>query len=186
MGMGVEPWLSQRVGDATKKTLCNMNVSLLLLCSLGLLMGEASARGSWGYYFQTFHPVNQEPSDNKVISREQLYASEKRKPWWSLYYVKGVNGWPWISAEIPPADEYYCLFLFYACTDFQTPKWPGNKAKCEKLFKYCSAYIQNPSGKFPIQKILKSTTTVTTTPGPSFGTIDFSGGNGTILSSIFG
>jgi len=164
-----------------------MNVSLLLLCSLGLLIGEISARGSWGYYFQTFHPVNQaipvqEPDHNRFLTREQLYASEKRKPWWSLYYIRGVNGWPWISAEIPPVDEYDCLFLFYACTDFQEPGWPGNKDKCEKLYKYCAAYVAKPTGNFEIKKELNSTTTITTTPTPGFGTIDFSGNNGTILT----
>ena len=31
------------------------------------------------------------------------------------------TGWPWYAAKIPPSDFYDCLFLYYSCTDFETP-----------------------------------------------------------------
>ncbi len=28
-------------------------------------------------------------------------------------------GWPWYTADIPPNDEYDCIFLFFACSDYE-------------------------------------------------------------------
>ena len=35
--------------------------------------------------------------------------------------VDNSTGWPWYAAKIPPSDFYDCLFLYYSCTDFETP-----------------------------------------------------------------
>ena len=32
-----------------------------------------------------------------------------------------MTGWPWYMAAIPPTDFYDCLFLYFSCTDYETP-----------------------------------------------------------------
>jgi len=45
-------------------------------------------------------------------------------------------------ATIPPGDFYDCLFLYFSCTDYEKPEWPGNKEKCTSLFDYCITYTE--------------------------------------------
>merc|ERR1711962_1592243 len=95
--MGVESWILQHQhfcrGTAGRKMTL---MWILLFSSLGLLLGEVDGRHSWGYFFQTFHPPNQEssvkvPAEKKLLPRQQVYSSAKRKPWWSSYNAEGVK-----------------------------------------------------------------------------------------------
>ena len=35
--------------------------------------------------------------------------------------VDNSTGWPWYAANLPPADFYDCLFIYFSCTDFEKP-----------------------------------------------------------------
>jgi hypothetical protein len=40
--------------------------------------------------------------------------------------VDPTTGWPWYTADIPPNDVYDCIFLFFACSDYEGQGWPEN------------------------------------------------------------
>jgi len=90
--------------------------------------------------------------------------------------VDNSTGWPWYMATIPPGDFYDCLFLYFSCTDYEEPAWPGNKDKCTNLFDYCITYTEknanstDPKDPF-VTKIPISSEIITTRPKPSTPTI---------------
>jgi len=90
--------------------------------------------------------------------------------------VDNSTGWPWYMATIPPGDFYDCLFLYFSCTDYEEPAWPGNKEKCTNLFDYCITYTEknanstDPKDPF-VTKIPISSEIITTRPKPSTPTI---------------
>merc|ERR1719206_584494 len=75
-------------------------------------------------------------------------------------------------ATIPPGDFYDCLFLYFSCTDYEEPAWPGNKKKCTNLFDYCITYTEkhanstDPKDPF-VTKIPISSEIITSRPKPS-------------------
>jgi len=86
--------------------------------------------------------------------------------------VDNSTGWPWYMATIPPGDFYDCLFLYFSCTDYEEPAWPGNKKKCTNLFDYCITYTEkhanstDPKDPF-VTKIPISSEIITSRPKPS-------------------
>jgi len=86
--------------------------------------------------------------------------------------VDNSTGWPWYMATIPPGDFYDCLFLYFSCTDYETPEWPENKEKCTNLFDYCITYtekyanISDPQDPF-VTKIPISSEIISSSSKPS-------------------
>jgi len=91
--------------------------------------------------------------------------------------VDPSTGWPWYMATIPPGDFYDCLFLYFSCTDYETPGWPGNKLACMNLFDYCITYTESnktgDEGPF-IAKIPVSSEIIISAPKPEKPPIIFS------------
>ncbi len=65
--------------------------------------------------------------------------------WYQFYFYVG---WPWYTADIPPNDVYDCIFLFFACSDYEgqgstfyySTQW-GKKVGWNYLQAYIHFYI---------------------------------------------
>jgi len=110
------------------------------------------------------------PDELKQLQQQLLEASRVEVHSHEIE-VDNSTGWPWYMATIPPGDFYDCLFLYFSCTDYEKPEWPGNKEKCTNLFDYCITYTEkhanstHPKDPF-VTKIPISSEIITTRPKP--------------------
>ena len=57
--------------------------------------------------------------------------------------VDNSTGWPWYAANLPPTDFYDCLFIYFSCTDFETP---GNYDLTRTFLSCCNGNILYQNG----------------------------------------